>query len=223
MNIIDEKKCAEFKHILSGCRTVLDAYYFAELYINKNPEMKSIVHSMVNGKRYDTVLDFKTLKSTLELINECQYREDADDISDTNAKKTCDIVQIRSFTRISRNKPNRPINLDKKVQSITKIDKPIELVMKHCPHCNHKCTTNFDASYVICGNIDPKGGFDWKGCNKDWCFTCGKMLCKNWYNHDLFVEMNRFHDSECCKIHAKENDKTFPDDYCMCSNIHVKR
>jgi hypothetical protein len=53
--------------------------------------------------------------------------------------------------------------------------------------------------------------------------VCGKMLCKNWFNHELFVEMNRFHDTECCKNHAKENNKIYPDDYCMCQNTHVNR
>ena len=81
-----------------------------------------------------------------------------------------------------------------------------------------------NTAYVICGYPDANRGYDWKGCCSDWCFSCGKMLCKTWDRDDLNVESNRFHDDECCKIHAKKNGHSYPKDYCNCiKNLNVIR
>lgn len=214
MNIIDENKYLEFKHILSGCRTILDGYYFAEMYIKKNPEMDVMVKSMVNGKKYESILDFKTMKSTLETLDGFQYREDADKLVDINLPKTCDSNQKKSIKRIMMYKPTRPI--------IHKIDM-IEHVTKACPHCNHQCSMPITTTYAICGYSNNRTGYDRKGCNKDWCFTCGKMLCKEWVPDQLFLEHNRFHDEKCCLTHAQENNNIYAGKYCMCINGHVNR
>ena len=77
MDILDKNKYVEFSHILSGCRTITDAYFFAEIYLKSNPEMGTLIYSMINGKRYDQVLDLKTIKSALEVTNEQKYKEEA--------------------------------------------------------------------------------------------------------------------------------------------------
>jgi hypothetical protein len=224
MNILDEHKYNEFSNILSGCRTVLDAYHFAEIYIKKNPEMKGLVYSMVNGKRYESIMDFKTVKSVIESLNECQFRDDADEIIELYSKKTFDSIQKRSLSKISKNKPSRPLNYQKHETKLNiNTDEKINLVSKMCPHCGHPCTTSVDSTYVICGYIDIRSGYDWKGCGKDWCFKCGKILCKSWDTNQLFLEMNRYHDHECCKNHAKENSRQYPEEYCYCENQNVKR
>lgn len=214
---IDKNKYDEFKQILSGCRTILDAYYFGEIYNKYNAEMKSLVSSMINGKRYEQVIDLKTMSSTLETLNNCVYREDAEEIIET--KKTLDTTQLRTLMRIAKNKQMRPVNKPK-------IDPPVEkkiCVTKNCPHCSRECKNDINVEYTICGYNDPHVGYDLQGCTKDWCFKCGKMLCKSWGPDELFLPMNRYHNSECCKIHAKENSKQYLEEYCQCSNDNVSR
>lgn len=224
MNIIDTNKYVEFKNILSGCRTILDAYYFAELYIKKNPEMKGLVYSMINGKRYDNALDFKTMKSILDSLNDCEYMDSAREIIDMYTSKNIDNTQIRSLLKISANKPIRPPNKidNEKVISVVSNDKP-NLITRPCPHCSHLCSVDPGSEYVICGYTNMKVGYDWKGCGKDWCFLCGKILCKTWDTNELFLEMNRYHDSECCKNHSRENFRKYPEEYCSCQSKHVNR
>jgi hypothetical protein len=197
---IDKNKYDEFEQILSGCRTILDAYYFGEIYNKYNAEMKSLVSSMINGKRYEQVIDLKTMSSTLETLNNCVYREDAEEI-------------------IAKNKQMRPVNKPK-------VDPPVEkkiCVTKNCPHCSRECKNDINVEYTICGYNDPHVGYDLQGCTKDWCFKCGKMLCKSWGSDELFLPMNRYHNSECCKIHAKENSKQYLEEYCQCVNDNVLR
>jgi len=214
---IDKNKYDEFKHILSGCRTILDAYYFGFLYNKHNVEMKGLVGSMINGKRYEQVIDLKTMSSTLETLNNCVYREDAEEIIET--KKTLDTTQLRTLMRMAKNKQSRPINRPR-------IDPPAEkkiLVTKNCPHCLRECKTDVNVEYTICGYSDQHVGYDLQGCTKDWCFKCGKMLCFSWGQDELFLPMNRYHDDECCKLHAKENFKQYLEEYCHCSNNNVCR
>lgn len=92
------------------------------------------------------------------------------------------------------------------------------LIEKPCPHCGLMKKAPFGTSYVICG-VDSRGitaiDFD-NGCLNDWCFECGKKLCKNWCKDALHNPINREHTSECCSTHAIKNGFTYPDDYCVC-------
>jgi hypothetical protein len=217
MNIIDKNKYEEFRHILTGCRTILDAYYFGEKYNKHNSEMKQLVSSMSNGKRYEQVIDLNNMSSTLETLNNCLYREDAEEI--INTKKTSDTTQMRTLMRISKNKPSRPINR-------VKLELPVEkklFITKNCPHCDHPCKSGSDTEYIICGYNDARTGYDWKGCGRDWCFKCEKILCKSWDTNQLFVPMNRTHDTECCKQFSKENNRHYLEEFCQCHNENVCR
>ena len=77
------------------------------------------------------------------------------------------------------------------------------------------------ATYVICGYGTK--GFDWQGCGFDWCFQCGKKLCKCWNVNHLYNLKNRFHNSKCCRSHALKTGGLYPDDYCQCRNKFVRR
>lgn len=87
---------------------------------------------------------------------------------------------------------------------------------KPCPHCNINTYSNKD--YIICGYDKV---YDWNGCGNDWCFKCGKKLCKNWFNDQLCIFHNRFHDSQCCL--NKSNKVLYALTYCQCQNLHVLR
>lgn len=223
MDLIDKNKYNEFTDILSGCRTILDAYHFAEKYGKSNPEMKVLISSMINGKRYEQVLDFKTMKSAMELIDSVDYKDDAEEIIERYEKMSTDIVQIRALKRIAKNKLLRPLGKPKSGMTNIEINEEDQMIIKKCPHCTHDCKSNLNTDYIICGYTDPHKGYDWNGCGKDWCFKCGKMLCKTWEPNKLYIELNRCHDNECCKSHAKQNNKQYPEDYCQCFNSNVMR
>ena len=218
MNIIDKNKYSEFNHILSGCRTILDAHQFAEIYVRKNPEMRSLIYSMVNGKRYEPVIDFKTMEMLLENINECQYLDDAETLSNLYSKRTFDSTQKNSLYKIAKNKPNKIKHM---MQSPS--NEVINLIEKKCPHCGHSYKTNISSIYTICGYVDTKTGFDHEGCGKDWCLKCEKKLCKSWYQNQLFLEMNRYHDNDCCRQFAAQHGDNYLEEYCFCNNQYVKR
>lgn len=228
MNLIDKNKYVEFNNVLSGCRTILDAYYFGEKYNKLNPEMKSIVSSMINGKRYDQVLDMRTMMSVIELLDRVQYKDEAEEIVERYTKKTTDVVQLKALKKLIKNKLIRPTNKLKNYDiqnyiGIIENMENIDIITKPCPHCSHECESFINSNYVICGCTDFHKGWDWVGCKKDWCFSCGKMLCKSWEPNQLYVELNRYHDNECCRTHAKNNNKKYPDDYCQCHNKYVVR
>ncbi|AYV78249.1 MAG: hypothetical protein Edafosvirus7_41 [Edafosvirus sp.] len=209
-----DKVYYKYKYIFSGLKTFEDAYLFYNKLINipdkKLPkEHKDIIYSYILGKKYDTVFDFKKMIEILKELDECKYREDTKEIVDNFLKKITDITQIKTIMKIVHSKPMMPHITQKQMK-----EKVQELITKKCPHCGHKCSLSKDNDYVVCGYLD--NGYDWKGCTKDWCFKCGKMLCKSWENDQLFLSINRVHDEKCCKKHANGSGKKYPDDYCQC-------
>lgn len=224
MDILDKNKYVEFSHILSGCRTITDAYFFAEIFLKTNPEMATLIYSMVNGKRYDQVIDLKSIKNALEYINEQKYKEDANENVENYLQKTTDNIQKRTFNRIIRNKPHKPYELLKKqINTTHNCGNQQIYITKNCPHCDSPSTCSVDTKYIICGYANSVTGYDWKGCGKDWCFECGKMLCKSWDANKLLLQMNRFHDNECCEKHAMLHNKEYMQCYCQCLNKNVNR
>jgi len=209
--IIDQDKYHEFRYILSGCRTIYDAIYFAELYSNQYSETKELVTNIVHGKRYEKILSFKNIKMLIEKINELKYREDAEEIIKYNTSDNSDQIQLTTLMRLARNKPSRPA--------------PVKTnqIEKRCPHCSRVNLYDPEKTYIICGYVDDRIGYDWNGCGKDWCFKCNKMLCKVWDKNSLFILSNRYHNSECCKRHAKETNRNYLEEYCQCNNINVNR
>lgn len=218
--MIDKYKYNEFMYILSGCKTLTDAYKFSELYTKSNPELKHIIYSIVNGRKYESILDFTTLKSIIQMINKCKYKEDIDIImyNINNLQYKLNDIQLKTIERLSKNKKNKPFvnNLLKPEIQYLMNNKKIYNIIKSCPHCNHQCINKNNTHYMICGHSNNHTGYDWKGCRRDWCFICGKMLCKTWATDQLFVESNRYHDDKCCKNHAIENERDYEKEYCQC-------
>uniref|UniRef100_A0A6C0EA43 Uncharacterized protein n=1 Tax=viral metagenome TaxID=1070528 RepID=A0A6C0EA43_9ZZZZ len=212
-----------FKHILSGCRTYLDAFYFANIFTTLYPDSSELISGMINGKTYETIIDMRNMKNMLEFSNTSEWKEDIHEEIDKLLKGGADNTQHRTFSRILRYKPSKPNNANVfKIHSDIIALNSIK-VTKQCPHCGKDHCDFEDADYVICGYSDPKLGYDWIGCQKDWCFRCGKKFCKSWNDDQLFIESNRTHDGVCCEKHAKNNNFNYPDDYCQCINLNINR
>lgn len=225
MDIIDEMKYNEFKHILLGCKNSLDANYFADAYIKKNPEVRKLIIGMVNGKKYTCCKDFRLMQKIMKECNNCEYYEDAINVIKEyfpNKEKDTNNVQYRTLMRIAESKKHINFNENSAKTLFMRKNKP-GIITKNCPHCSKPYTGNNETTYVICGYHDTQYGYDWKGCGNDWCFSCGKMLCKSWDENKLFVEPNRIHNGECCKRHAQTHKKIYMEDYCHCNNKYVIR
>lgn len=95
-------------------------------------------------------------------------------------------------------------------------------IKRNCPHCDKVCVEYNDIPYIICGYSSNRG-FDWKGCSNDWCFLCGKKLCKSWDMDRLYSKTNRFHDERCCKSHSFKTRTNYLTDYCQCDTFYVNR
>jgi hypothetical protein len=224
-----------FNNILSGCRTMIDAFYFAEKIIQINQSYRDLLAGMIHNKKYDKIMDMRTIAHTLNELNNVEYREDIDEYINKNMKNNIDTNQINTFLRFGRNKPvkNHNIIRDKpyKISLQSNIfnkkqkyndDVNSNLITKHCPHCKITTKVNSDAEYIICGYANNNKGYDWDGCGKDWCARCERMLCKTWDKDKLFVNFNRIHNATCCKEYAERNELSY-DKFCQCSNVNVKR
>jgi len=228
MSIIEEKEVVInytfeeiyklFNNILCGCKTMLDAIYFAEKIIKHNGEYKDLLIGMIHGKKYDKVLDYRTIAHTLNELNEIEFREDIDEFINKNLKNNVDLTQLNSILRISKIK-NIKIRNTKDKNRVKLSDNLFitnkdfinnglsgeQLIHKSCPHCNINITIPKDKNYIICGYIYDNS-FDWLGCGKDWCNRCNKMLCKSWNEDNLIDKNNRIHDITCCKEYANKNN-----------------
>jgi hypothetical protein len=207
----------KLKFNIIGQKTRDDAINMLNKY-NLTPLNHNIMMSYINGKKYDIAFDNETMIKYINDLNSLKYREDVYESINNLLQNTSDVAQIKTFSRIANSKPPRPqfITLKELRQRNTE-----HIIVKNCPHCGHKCSSSKEKKYVICGYND--NGYDWEGCGNDWCFRCGKMYCKKWERDELYLPTNRFHNSKCCKKHARLNNKIYPDNYCMCKNIYVCR
>ncbi len=94
----------KFKHILSGCRTIYDSFYFAQDIIKKNPQYTTFINNMIHGKTYEKILDFRKVVQTINILNEFKLQNEVNEYINTNIKENYDIVQIGTFMRIGKNK-----------------------------------------------------------------------------------------------------------------------
>lgn len=170
---------------------------------------KKLLESLINDNRYNIRMDINKLIVYLNIINMLNYYSDAETIINDLQINIDDVVQINTFKRLLRNKTRSNINTG--------------IICKNCPHCSHANYVDSSTSYIVCGYGNK--GYDWKGCGKDWCFICGKKLCKSWNNNMLFNKLNRYHDNKCCKAHSHKSKSTilYEDEYCMCKNEYVNR
>lgn len=204
----------QLKAILDGCDTLMDALPFCNLYSEKYPHMKSMIFSYTNGKTYKDNIDIKSKQCVLNDINNCTSKDDALNIISKATDRTNDDVYIKTLERIANRKYYKRLET---------IETTVTNISKKCPHCSHVINMPENTGYVVCGYHNSTLGYDWNGCGRDWCFQCNKMLCKCWEINALNLEMNRFHDDECCLKHSKENNNRYPNDYCQCNSMYVHR
>ena len=93
-----------YKHILSGCRTIYDALYFAQYIIKEYPESKKLINGMIHGRTYDKILDFRTMVNTLNLLENMETKQDINDYINKNIKENYDFIQTNAMMRIAKNK-----------------------------------------------------------------------------------------------------------------------
>lgn len=217
---INNKELYEFYtkyvNLFDSLRTVEDCYLFIKKLNIVDNDKKQLLLGIIDGKNNEISFDFKTMENIIMRLNKYKWREDILENIPEIMNKTNNLAQISTFTRIANMKDIKPVDIPER-----KIIKRDLLETKKCPHCDHICKESILTEYVICGY--GVYGFDWNGCGKDWCFKCGKILCKSWEHDMLFIEENRIHDNQCCKKHAMATNKDYLDDYCHCSNNFVRR
>ena len=191
-----------FKHVLSGCKNSNDALLLLQIYAKNNNDCKKYILPMINGKKYTNTIDIEKIISTMN-----KYKNE--NLKQLYSYDHGDAFQHRILNKIIHT------NKEIKMKTIT--------ITKYCPHCSRQFTSNNKMTYVVCGYYNDHNGYDWKGCQNDWCFSCGKKLCHSWNDNKLYLELNRHHNNECCKNHALKNKKDYENDYCQCNNEFVKR
>lgn len=212
VDIVHKDIYIQIKAIFEGCDTIVDALPFGNAYIETYPQMKSMIMSYMNGKYYKDVIDIKTKQSMMQDVDAINNREEALTAVSKLTEKTTDDVYKRVMERIANKKTYYKREKKKDM---------IKYISKKCPHCSHVLNLPETSQYVICGYHNANLGYDWNGCGRDWCFQCNKMLCKRWETNSLCLQMNRYHDDECCAKHAKENGYKFPEEYCQCNSMNI--
>lgn len=175
--------------------------------MTNNDVEKLLLDSLVNEDRYQNSMNIDKFKLYLDIIDFIYYYNDAVVIIDDIELNNKDKSQIKTLKRLIQNKPIKNVNNVSDYKSI---------FYKNCPHCGKKNPGTLGTTYIICGYNNK--GFDWKGCGHDWCFKCGKKLCKNWNNNMLFNKANRFHDGKCCKHYANLIGDIYNDTFCQCNH-----
>lgn len=200
-----------YKNKIINSPTYTEALTLLEEALSKTDNLieQKILKSLVNENRYKRKMEYDKFIIYLNIIETIYYYNDAITIIEDIASQTEDTVQMNTLRKLVARKPYRQNVFINNNQN------------KNCPHCNKKNTGNITTNYIICGYGNK--GFDWKGCGKDWCFFCGKKLCKMWNTDMLFNLLNRHHDSKCCKNYALKINDSYPENYCQCTNSNVNR
>ncbi|ARF09655.1 hypothetical protein Indivirus_2_34 [Indivirus ILV1] len=180
---------------------------FAISIISNNETEIKILNSLLDKDRYTNKMEFKKFLSYLNIFNQITYKDDAEVLINDLESMINDNVQLNTLKRIIINKPQ----FTNKINNYT----------KSCPHCTKMYIGNDNTTYVVCGYTDK--GYDWKGCSKDWCFKCGKKLCKSWNTDHLYNPLNRIHDTKCCKNYAAKIKSNYSYDFCQCVAEYNRR
>lgn len=181
---------------------------------NDIAERQLIKSVLFNIKTHKIIDPFKFMIN-IDMLERVDNYNDAREIYDELIKNTDDKAQLKTLLRLIKNKPSLN-NVEKSKENGLRI-------IKNCPHCKKPCIASPNQEYIVCGYNDTHNGYDWIGCGKDWCFRCGKKLCKNWNNDSLFNPQNRYHDKKCCRKDAEKNGLNYTNDYCQCSTSYVRR
>lgn len=195
-------KYVKYKNLFSCLNTQNDIEFFMS---RCNPVDRIMINSIIKGLKKENVIGLVDMCDILDEIKLCKYKHEVNTI--LSRIDGCDNFQKDILDDIICAYPsyNQP-----KIKNVT-------LLTKKCPHCGRITTADEKLYYIVCG-FDPQGITppDDACCSNDWCFKCGKKLCKNWYNDDLYIYINQTHNQTCCKLHANKYKFDYPNDYCMC-------
>lgn len=203
----------KFRKCIKGLQTSSDCKFYHDLFkkeISCNID-KHIIDSLYT-KDDDQMLTYDELLNVIKKIQSSTFRHDTKPILDKLTKKKFP----EGFRRcIMKEIQKKTIQLDylSSTQEHTSF-----LKKKECPHCSIEYELPDTVTYIICGY--DINGFDWIGCGRDWCFRCGKKLCKKWKINQLFNQKNRLHNDSCC-IKKANIKKENSNNYCSCSSIDV--
>jgi hypothetical protein len=192
--------------ILDGINTIEDG-----IKVKVNDDDKKLWEIMICSKIYKKMYGFNSFIDLINELNKITNKEEANNYILTMGDMF-DEAQINTVTRIINEKPSRQKMEKKNINLFT---------VKKCPHCGTSKMASLFVSYIICGYTE--NGIDNIGCYHDWCFKCGKKLCKEWIKDNLHVETNRKHDGKCCKKYAEEHGMDYLNDFCQCINVNVDR
>ena len=177
----------------------------AQTMISDDTE-KKLIKSILDKDRYNNKMELNRFLVYLGIIDKIKYNNDAHILMQDLQLIYDDNVQINTLNRIILKKPySEPL------------DNKQYYLQAYCPHCGKKNTGTNSTEYIICGYTSK--GYDWKGCGKDWCFKCGKKLCKSWNFNHLYNKLNRKHDNKCCKTYAAKMGDVYLEQYCQCNRL----
>lgn len=185
----------EYKNKIINSKSYIEAIDILDEYDFKKKEYSNILERDLLTSFIDQdnyYIKIDDLKF-IKLLNGIKYRDELNNI-------TNDPAQLSTINRIFNEKKSYNIS-------------------KNCPFCNLKYYNNEGKKYIICG-LNDKPPFT-NGCSRDWCFDCGKKLCKSWYLDNLYDLNNRSHDI-CCKKHAKKNGFNI-NEYCNCYMYKIEK
>ncbi len=134
-----------YKNVLSGCRTIYDALYFAQYFIKLNPECKNLINGMIHGKQYEKISDLRSIAHILSTLNELKTRNEIDEYINTNIKDNFDYAQINSFIRLGRTKSYDKSN--DKLNDIEKTDEIFKLDVSTNNNLNGLISINIDNNF----------------------------------------------------------------------------
>ncbi len=206
----------KYKVVFCGLNNIKDVNNMANL-LELNKTEKIIVNNYFNTMNHQDSLSYIEFIDLINSLKKLKYREDVIEHFYKLSFKIKDKIQLNTIKRIINSKESKQNPNDIKEKN------KYSLLKFKCPHCLHYNIINEFQYYAICGYNDIHEGYDWEGCGRDWCVKCGKRLCKKWFENDLFLEENRYHDNECCYMHSKKNNLNYFLDYCHCTEQYVNR
>lgn len=190
-------------------------YYNRCIDFTQDQTEQQLIKSVLLNKKYHRVIDPEKFMINLDLLERVDNYHEACEVYEELIKNTDDKAQLKTLLRLLKKKPIQNSTINNSNQQ--KIQ-----VIKNCPHCQKPYIAPSTQDYVVCGYSNSHTGYDWIGCGKDWCFRCGKKLCKSWTIDSLYHPQNRYHDKNCCRKHAEKNGIKY-DEYCQCTNSYVRR
>lgn len=201
-------KYNRYKNLFSGLDTVTDINFFIDR-CDKNDE--NIINSIIPYTKQNNQVSLIDMYDIFDKIGKCKYRQDIENIMCSFKKYENNLLQRTIINDLMDIHPLHVSSFQRQLPN------KIPQITKQCPHCGRETTVDCDICYIVCG-FDPhcKLQPDYDGCSNDWCFKCGKKLCRNWFTDNLFNDINRIHNDICCKNHASNNKFKYPEEYCMC-------